>query len=298
MDHSADDAPREVYVIEPSRGWMHIRWRELWQNRELFGYLVWRDIKIKYKQTLLGAAWAVLVPLCQMAVFTILFQRVANFSSDGLPGPLFYFAGLLPWNYFASSITQASNSMVQNAPMLTKIYFPRLLVPATPCAAAFVDFAIALAMFLVLTFFYGIIPSAAWFLLPVFMVLACASAFGAGSFLAALNVKYRDVRHIIPFLVQIWMFLTVITPYSAVKDALGPWRYVYGLNPMAAVVEGSRWALFRHLNGAELVEGQPVTIAAGPPWDLFVLGTAVTIVMLAVGIYYFKRMERTFADIV
>jgi len=174
MDHSADDAPREVYVIEPSRGWMHIRWRELWQNRELFGFLVWRDIKIKYKQTLLGAAWAVLVPLCQMAVFTILFQRVANFSSDGLPGPLFYFAGLLPWNYFASSITQASNSMVQNAPMLTKIYFPRLLVPATPCAAAFVDFAIALAMLLVLTFFYGIIPSAAWFLLPVFMVLACA----------------------------------------------------------------------------------------------------------------------------
>lgn len=176
MNQTVDDMPREVHVIEPSRGWMHVHWRELWQYRELFGFLVWRDVKIKYKQTLLGAAWAVLVPLCQMVVFTVLFQRVADFSSDGLPGPLFYIAGLLPWNYFASSITQASNSMVQNAPMLTKIYFPRLMVPATPCAAAFVDFALAFVMLLALTFFYGIVPGASWLLLPVFMALACGAA--------------------------------------------------------------------------------------------------------------------------
>ena len=298
MNQRVDDIPREIHVIEPSRGWMHLQWRELWQYRELFGFLVWRDVKIKYKQTLLGAAWAVLVPLCQMMVFTVLFQRVADFSSDGLPGPLFYIAGLLPWNYFASSVTLASNSMVQNAPMLTKVYFPRLMAPATPCAAAFVDFAIAFGMLLVLTFLYGIVPGVMWLLLPVFMGLASGAAFGAGTFLAALNIKYRDVRHMVPFLVQLWMFLTVISPYSAVKGALGPWRYAYALNPMAAVVEGTRWALFRHLNGVVLRTGQPAVAAPAPPGELLVLGTAAAMLMLAVGLYYFKRMERTFADIV
>jgi len=288
-----------VQVIEPPRGWSHIGLGEVWRFRELFGFMVWRDVKVKYKQTLLGAAWAILVPLMQMLIFSLIFGRLAGMPSDGLPSSLFYFAGLLPWTYFATALAMSSNSLVGNSQLLTKVYFPRLIVPASPCIAGLLDFAIAFLILVVMMIYYRVMFPLASLLLPLLVLMALGTALAAGLFLSALNVKYRDIRYVIPFLVQMWMYCTVILPFSAIPDRFGLWRYLYGLNPMAGVVEGFRWCLLHpHMSVEKIVSGETVKLPVEAPWILIVIGMAVLSVMLGCGLYYFKRMERQFADVV
>jgi lipopolysaccharide transport system permease protein len=288
-----------MQVIEPPRGWSHIGLGEVWRFRELFGFMVWRDVKVKYKQTLLGAAWAILVPLMQMLIFSLIFGRLAGMPSDGLPSSLFYFAGLLPWTYFATALAMSSNSLVGNSQLLTKVYFPRLIVPASPCIAGLLDFAIAFLILVVMMIYYRVMFPLASLLLPLLVLMALGTALAAGLFLSALNVKYRDIRYVIPFLVQMWMYCTVILPFSAIPERFGLWRYLYGLNPMAGVVEGFRWCLLHpHMSVEKIVSGETVKLPVEAPWILIAIGLAVLAVMLGGGLYYFKRMERQFADVV
>ncbi|MBN1477970.1 ABC transporter permease [Candidatus Sumerlaeota bacterium] len=278
-------------VIEPPRGWIAVNFRELWQYRELFGFLVWRDIKVKYKQTLLGAIWAILVPLVQALIFTIIFSNVAGLSSDGLPPTLFFYIAMLIWTYFATSLTMSANSLVGSSNLLTKIYFPRLIVPAGPCLAGLVDFAIGLIILVVMLIHYRFVPPATALLFPIFLALALITALGTGLFLSALNVKYRDIRFAVPFLIQMWMYVTVIISFTTIAQWLeghGIWPYLWGLNPLVAVVEGFRWCLvYPHTDPA-----------IGPPWMLLAVGTPVALVILFSGLFYFRRMEKQFADII
>ena len=291
--------PDSIQVIEPPRGLVAINVREIWAYRELFAFLVWRDVKVKYKQTLLGAAWAVLVPFFQMIVFTVIFGGLARIPTNGLPNPVYYMANLVIWTYFATSLSMSSQSMVGNERLLTKVYFPRLIVPLAPCLASLVDFLIAFAILIGILFCYGIVPSPAIFLLPVMVLMAFGTAAGAGLFLSALNVKYRDVRYVIPFLIQTWMYCSVIIPFSKFGEHFGRWRYLYGLNPMGTVVEGFRWCLMHHRMTVESRVGDPVVqMAPEAPWMLFLMSVPVVLVMLCIGIAYFKRMESQFADIV
>lgn len=283
-----------VQVIEPPRRWAWVDWRELWRYRELFGFLVWRDVKVKYKQTFLGAGWAILVPFMQMVVLSFV-GSIAKLPSNGLPGPIFYYAGLLPWTYFANSLGMSSQSMVQSGHILTKVYFPRLIVPTAPCIAGLVDFGIACVILVVMMIVYGITPAASAVLLPLLILIAFGTAAGAGFFLSALNVKYRDVRYIVPFVIQMWMWCTVFVPFSAVEEHLGKYKYLYGLNPMAGVVEGFRWCLAHH-RMTRMVDGRVLPV--DPPWMLIAVGVPVMLVILAFGLYYFKRMEAQFADVV
>src|SRR5262245_18184476 len=227
--------------IEPPTSWPSIDWPELWQYRELLYFLTWRDIKVRYKQTVLGAAWAVIQPLFLMVVFSLFFGRLAGVPSDGLPYPLFTFCGLLPWQLFAHALSESSNSLVGSQNLVTKVYFPRLVVPISAVLGGLIDFAIALVILLVMLFFYGIVPGWQIVTLPGFILLAVLAALGVGLWLAALNVQYRDVRYTITFLVQFWLFATPVAyPSSIVPEK---WRALYGLNPMVGVVDGFRWAL-------------------------------------------------------
>jgi lipopolysaccharide transport system permease protein len=235
--------PREppVTVIQPPRRWVPIDLGALWRYRELLYFLVWRDIKVRYKQTALGAAWAVIQPFFTMVVFSLFFGRLARVPSDGAPYPIFSFAALVPWGFFANDLTQSANSIVANRDLITKVYFPRLAIPTATVLAGLVDFAIAFAVLLLMMAYYGFAPTAnvVW-ILPL-LLLALVSALGVGLWLSALNVRYRDVRHALPFLVQAWLFITPIANPSSLLDE--PWRTVNGLNPMDGVVEGFRWAL-------------------------------------------------------
>lgn len=279
MDHTSSG--RRQTTVRPSKGWGGVRPGELWDYRELFYFLTWRDIKVRYKQTALGAAWAVLQPLATMVVFSVFFGSLAGVPSNGLPYPVFALAALVPWTFFATGVALAGNSLVEQERILTKIYFPRLIVPAAAVLATLVDLAIAFAVLLVLMAAYGIAPSAAVLSLPLFVALAAATALGAGLWLSALNVMYRDVRYAIPFLVQLWLFISPVAyPSDLVPE---PWDAVYGLNPMAGVIDGFRWAL---------LDGAP---APGPELAVSVL-TAVALVVG--GLLYFRRMERSFADVV
>ena len=274
-------APVPTVRIAPSHGWNAINLRELWDYRELLYVLTWRDIKVRYKQSALGAAWAVLQPLLTMLVFTIVFGRLAGMPSDGIPYPVFIFAALLPWQLFALVLTRAGNSLVANQQLITKVYFPRLFIPLSTVLGGLVDFGIAFLILLVLLVFYGIVPTVAILTLPLFLALAVATSLAMGLWLSALNVRYRDVVHTLPFLTQFWFFATPITyATTLIPEA---WRPLYGLNPMVGVVEGFRWALL----------GQRAAI--GP--QLFV-SAAVVGVLLVGGLVYFRRMERTFADVV
>jgi lipopolysaccharide transport system permease protein len=269
----------EEILIEPSRGWVGLRLRELWAYRELLYFLVWRDIKIRYKQTVLGVAWALLQPLFTMLVFSLFFGRLAKMPSDGIPYPVFSIVGLAPWTFFANALSQSSNSLVANANLIAKVYFPRLAAPISAVLSGVVDFALA---FLVAGFFvayFGATPSLRILWLPLFFLLAFITALGAGLWLAALNVQYRDVRYILPFLTQFWMFATPIAYPSTLLPER--WRTLYGLNPMAGVVEGFRWAAA----GANTQPGSMLLVSA-------MIATAV----LISGAFYFRRMERTFAD--
>ncbi len=253
----------------------------LWAYRELLYFLVWRDLKVRYKQTVLGVAWAVLQPLATTLVFTIFLGRLAGMPSDGVPYPLFAYTAMLPWQLFAHALTESSNSLVANERLITKVYFPRLVIPLATILAGLVDFVIAFMVVIGLMAWYGVAPGLSVLAVPLFVGLAVLTALAVGLWLSALNVQYRDVRYTLGFLVQIWLFATPVAyPSTLVPER---WRALYGLNPMAGVVEGFRWALLGH--------GQA-------PGAMLVVSTAVTVVVLIAGLWYFKRMERTFADVV
>jgi lipopolysaccharide transport system permease protein len=253
----------------------------LWAHRELVYFLTWRDIKVRYKQTALGATWAILQPILTMAVFALFFGRLAKMPSDGIPYPLFAFTALVPWMFFANGLTQASNSLVYNQNLLTKVYFPRLAIPISTIIAGFLDFALAFVVLLAMVLYFGIVPTVNIVWLPLFVLLAVVTSVGVGLWTAAVNVQFRDVRYTIPFLTQFWMFATPVAyPSSLLSE---PWRTVYGINPMVGVVEGFRWSLLG------------VNTAPGP---VIALSSLVAIGLLVSGAYYFRRMERTFADVV
>lgn len=269
-------------LIRPSRGWSMPDLRELWRFRELIYFLTWRDVKVRYKQTLLGAAWAILKPFLTMVVFSVVFGGLARIPTDGTPAPVFYYAGLLPWVLFQDGVTKAGNSLVTGSALITKIYFPRLAIPLSAVAAGVVDFALAFVVLLALMAFYRVPAGPGVWALPLFLLLALVSALGAGLWLAAMNVAYRDVGYVMPFVVQAWLYASPVA-YSATLIPEGPWRVAYGLNPMAGVVQGFRWAM----------------LGSGPPsWGLVLVSALVALVLLVSGALYFRRMERMFADVV
>jgi lipopolysaccharide transport system permease protein len=270
-----------VVSIGPSRGRVSLELGDLWRYRELLYFLVWRDVKVRYKQTVLGAGWAILQPLAAMIVFSLFFGRLAGIPSDGVPYPVFSFAALVPWTFFAQGLTQSANSLVANQDLITKVYFPRLAIPIATVLAGVVDFAIAFLVLLGLMLFYGIVPSMRVFWLAPLLLLAFVTALGVGLWLSALNVRYRDVRYVVPFLAQLWLFATpIVYPSSLLAQ---PWRTLYGINPMAGVVEGFRWALL----GTDTAPG-PILAASA----------AAAFALLVSGALYFRRMEKTFADLV
>lgn len=270
-----------VLRLEPTRGWVDLRLSELWSYRELVYFLTWRDIKVRYKQTLLGASWAILQPLMTMVVFSVFFGRLARMPSDGIPYPIFSFAGLVPWTFFAGALVQASNSLVGSSHLVKKIYFPRLAIPIAGVVAGLVDLAIAFGVLLILMIYYGVAPSVQMLWLPLFIAMALATALGVGLWLAALNVQFRDVRYVVPFITQFWMFATPVAYPSSMLDE--PWRTLYGLNPMVGVVEGVRWSML----GAATSPGPQLAVSAG-----------ASLLLLVSGAFYFRRMETTFADVI
>jgi lipopolysaccharide transport system permease protein len=277
---SSPAAQSPTILIRPSRGWVGIGWRELWEYRELLYFLVWRDIKVRYKQTALGATWAIIQPFFTMVVFTIFFGRLAKIPSDGLPYPIWSYAALLPWMYFAQAMNQASQSLVGSANLITKVYFPRLIVPISAVLSGLLDFAIALLVLVAMMLYYGIAPTAATLLLPGFLILALVASLGVGLWLATLNVEYRDIRYVVPFLTQFWLFATpVVYPSSLLPE---PWRTLSGLNPMTGVVEGFRWVL----------------LGTSPPGVMLAVSVLVAVGLLVSGALYFQRVEEHFADLV
>jgi len=272
---------QSVTVIRPDEGRITLQFAHLWDYRELLFFLVLRDLKVRYKQTALGIAWAILQPLATMLVLSIFFGRLAKVPSDGVPYTIFAYCALVPWQMFAFALTESGNSLVQNQQLLTKMFFPRLIIPMAPIFTALVDFAVAFTMILGLMIFYGIVPRTTIIFLPFFIAMALFAAFGVGVWLAALTAEYRDVRYVIPFLTQFWMFATPIAYPSSLVP--GKWRLLYGLNPMAGVVEGFRWALL-----------------GTPPLSLPLLLASVAMVLAFCwgGLLYFRRMESTFADVI
>jgi lipopolysaccharide transport system permease protein len=268
-----------TFVIRPSRGWVSLDLRDLWRYRELLYFLTWRDIKVRYKQTVFGAAWAILQPFITMIVFSVFFGQLVRVPSDGIPYPIFAYSGLLPWQLFSQAVTRSGNSLVSNRHLITKIYFPRLAIPISAVLPGLVDFGIAFVVLLVMMVYYHIAPTVAVLTLPFFLLLAVAAALGVGLWLSALNLKYRDVGYTIPFLTQFWLFATpVVYPSSLIPEK---WRALYGLNPMAGVVEGFRWAL----------------LGKAPPGPFLAISVGAVMLLLTGGLYYFRRMEKTFADV-
>lgn len=281
MLFEANDVP--VTYIEPSTGWtsLRLKLKELWTYRELLYFLTWRDILVRYKQTALGVAWAIIQPFFSMLVFSLFFGRLAKIPSEGIPYPIFSFAALVPWTFFANSLSQASNSLVINANMIRKVYFPRLAIPIATVLSCIIDFVLAFLVLIGMMLFYGITPTINIIWLPCLLGLALATSLGTALWLSALNVQFRDVRYTVPFLTQFWLFATPIAyPSSLLSE---PWRTLYGINPMVGVVEGFRWALL----------GVDTT-----PGPIVMLSSLVAIVLLVGGAYYFSRLEKTFADVI
>jgi lipopolysaccharide transport system permease protein len=282
VSHANPFDDRPTYDIAPSRGWAPLRLGELWEFRELLGMLAWRQIRVRYKQTLLGVVWAVMQPLVTMVVFSVFFGKLAGVPTGDVPYPVFAFAGLLPWQMFAFSLTEASNSVVANQQMLTKVYFPRLMLPLAAVAVGVVDFAVSLVLLFVLAAWYRVWPGVAAVTIPLWTLLVVMTAVAASLWLSALNVRYRDVRYTLPLLTQLWLFATpVVYPTSAFVPER--WRALYALNPMVGVVDGFRWAI-----GA----------GAWPGWLPLSVSIGVVTALLVGGAYYFLRTERTFADVV
>lgn len=268
-------------MIVPSKGWVSLRLRELWEFRELLYFLIWRDIKVRYKQTILGLSWAIIQPLFTMVIFSLFFGRLAQVPSDDLPYPLFSYAALVPWTFFANALTQGSNSLVSSANMLKKIYFPRLTLPIATVFSGVIDFALAMVVLLLMMLFFNRVPTSNVVWLPFFLLLALITSLGVSLWLSAMNVQFRDVRYTVPFLTQAWLFATPIAyPSSMLSE---PWRTIYGINPMVGVVEGFRWALL----DTDTAPGAMVFVSA-----------LVACALLISGAFYFRRMERTFADVV
>ena len=279
-EHEVDIASVPVTTIRPLRGWIPINLSELWVYRELFYFLTWREIKVRYKQTMLGAAWAIIKPVLMMVVFTLFFGNLMKVPSQGIPYPIFSYAALLPWTMFAESITRSSNSLVQDRNLVQKVYFPRLVMPLASILSPLVDFAIAFIILIGMMFYFGYPPTIQMLWLPAFIILAMMAALGVGLWLSAINVQYRDVRYATPFLVQLWLFASPVI-YSS---TLLPERFqaIYGLNPMAGVIEGFRWAL----------------LSTEPPGSLITVSVIIVILLLISGAFYFRRMEKTFADVI
>jgi len=267
--------------IAPSKGWISLNFKDIWEYRELLGIFVWRDLKVRYRQTVIGALWAIIQPFLTMVIFSIFFGRLANMPSDAIPYPIFSYAALVPWTFFSNGITQASNSLVNSSDMIKKIYFPRLTMPMASVIAGLVDFLLAFIILLGMMFYYGFVPTANIFWLPALVVLAMMTAMGVSLWLSAMNVQFRDVRYMIPFITQAWLFATPVAyPSSLLSE---PWQIVYSINPMVGVIEGFRWALL----GTDTAPGPMIAVS-------FVVAFGI----LISGAYYFRRMERTFADVI
>ena len=271
----------KMTLIQPTRGWMGINFPELWRYRELFYFLVWRDIKVRYKQSILGAGWAIIQPVLTVAIFTVFFGKWAGIPTDDIPQPIFYFSAILPWQLLQSGVSKAGASLVASRNLVTKVYFPRLVVPMAPIIAALLDFGIAFLILMGLMIFYGIVPTTALLALPFFLLLTIVTATGVGFWLAGLNVNYRDIGYIIPFLMQIWFFISpIVYSTTIVPDEIGP---IYRLNPMTGAIQGFRWA---------------ITGTGQPSGETLIASVITALALLVSGIYYFRRMERTFADVV
>ena len=276
---SGDNLP--TLLITPANRWNALQLSELWEYRELLQFLVWRDVKVRYKQTVLGAAWAVMQPLFMMVVFTLFFGRLAKVPSDGISYPVFTFCALIPWQLFANALTESGNSLIGNQNLITKVYFARLVIPLAAVLSGFVDFLIAFAILVGMMLYYGIVPGWLVLMLPAFVLLAILTALAVGLWLSALNVKYRDVRYTMNFLVQFWLFATPVAyPSSIVPEK---WRALYAINPMVSVVEGFRWVLLGK---------------SAPSGGMLLVSVIVVGVLLVGGLYYFRRMEQDFADVV
>ena len=277
---ASPSSDRDVVILEPRHGWRQLGLGEIWAHRELLYFFIWRDLKVRYKQTIFGAAWAVMQPVALMAVFSVSIGRIAGVGPAGVPYPLFVFAGLIPWTLFASSLTGASNSLVGGEAIITKVYFPRLLLPFASAGSFVLDFVISLGALAVLMAYYGVAPSIAVVWLPALTLMALVSALGVGTFLSAVNVRYRDVKYVVPFLVQLWMFGSPVVYTSTLIPER--WHALYALNPMTGVVEGFRWALI-----------------GGPrPDELILVSAVASLVVLLGALVYFRRVERTFADVI
>jgi lipopolysaccharide transport system permease protein len=267
--------------IEPSPGWVSLKLHEIWEYRELLYFLAWRDVKVRYKQTALGVAWAIIQPFFTMVVFSLFFGKLGKIPSDGVPYPIFSFAALVPWTFFAHGLNQSSNSLVTGAQLIKKVYFPRLIVPVAAIASGIIDFALAFIVLLGMMFYYGLVPTANILWLPAFLLLAFITSLGVGLWLSTLNVEYRDVRYVLPFITQFWLFATPIAYPSTLLSE--PWRTLYAVNPMVGVVEGFRWALLSTNTG---------------PGPMIIVSSLVALLILVSGAFYFRRMEKTFADVV
>jgi lipopolysaccharide transport system permease protein len=267
--------------IQPTRGWTAVKLREVWDHRELASIFIWRDIKVRYSQTVIGALWAVIQPFLTMVIFSVFFGRLAGIPSDNIPYPIFSYAALVPWTFFANSMNQASNSLVNNAEMIKKIYFPRLIMPIAAVLGGLVDFVLAFIILLLMMYYYGFVPTINILWFPLFVLLSMMTALGVSLWLAAMNVQFRDVRYMVPFITQAWLFATPVAYPSSLL--LEPWHTLYGLNPMVGVVEGFRWALL----GTGTAPGPTVLVSF-----------FVALLILVSGVFYFRRVEKIFADVI
>ena len=278
------DSP--VTLIRPPRGWQAINLRDLWLYRELVYFLTWRDVKVRYKQAVLGIGWAIIQPIVTMVVFTFIFNQFLDVKPDaGIPDdwyPIFAFAGLLPWQFFQGALQRASTSLVSNSNLLTKVYFPRLIIPSSAVAAGLVDFGFSFLIMIGLMIYFGVPFTLQMLWLPLFLMVALLTALAVGLWLSALNVQYRDVQHMVPFLLTIWMYVSPVVYPIDVINVSGFWKAVYALNPMVGVIQGFRWVLF----------------GTNPPGWMFAISMTMVLLLLGSGLFYFRRMERTFADLI
>lgn len=281
MNLAKEQTESPITIIRPSTGWLPVDFKELWRYRELVFFLTWRDIKVRYKQAVLGVAWAILQPLLTMLIFTLIFGVLLKTPSQDIPYPLFSLSALLPWQLFGTALQRSSVSLVGNANLITKVYFPRLAIPFSAVLAALVDFLVSFLVLLGVMAYYRYWPGWNVLWLPVLMLLALLTALSVGLWLSALNVQYRDIQHMVPFIVQVWMYASpIVYPIDIIPE--GIWRWLYGLNPMVGVIQGFRWAL----------------LGGTPPDATMWISVAVVLILLVSGLYYFRRMEKTFADIV
>ena len=276
-----EETSQQEILIEPNRPALHY-WRDVWQYRELFWFLAWRDILVRYKQTVIGIAWSVLRPLLTMIVFTIVFGMLAKLPSDGVPYPLLVFAAMLPWNFFTNALSEGSNSLIGNANLLTKVYFPRIIIPAGSIIVGLIDFIISLVIMAALMLWYGYLPDWRIITLPLFLLLASLPIAGAGLWFAALNVRYRDFRYVVPFMLQFGLYVSPVGFASSIVPE--KWRLLYALNPMVGVIDGFRWALLKG--------------SVGLYWPGIILSTVLSLLLLITGVWYFRKTERILADVI